>query len=359
MGWKQNRVTEMLGIEYPILLGPMAGVTSTPQLVAAVSNAGGLGSYGGGYLTPEQLRQAIREIRALTDRPFAVNLFVMEEVEVDPEQVAQVNQLMQKYRDELGIGEAPQMTRYAESYEAQLAVVLEERVPVFSFTFGIPSPEQIAALKANGTILIGTATTVREGVELEQAGVDLIVGQGSEAGAHRGTFLSAHSASMIGTVALIPSLTDYVSVPVIAAGGIMDGRGVAAAFALGAEGALLGTAFLTSKESGASTKHKEAVLNATEESTTLTRAFSGKYARGIRNRFLNEMEPHEALIPEYPIQNALTRDIRKAAAEQYKPGYLSLWAGQGTRLAQSKPASEIFAQVVEQTEAVLERLQRS
>jgi nitronate monooxygenase len=358
MSWNQNRVTERLGIQYPIFLGPMAGGTSTPQLVAAVSNAGGLGSYGAGYLTPEQLRKAIREIRSLTDRPFAVNLFVMEEVVVDDAQVAQVNGLMQTYRDELGLGEAPVIEKYAESYEEQLAVVLEEKVPVFSFTFGIPTPEQIDALKANGTILIGTATTVREGVELEQAGVDMIVAQGSEAGAHRGTFLSAHSASLIGTVALIPSLTDYVNVPVIAAGGIMDGRGVAAAFALGAEGALLGTAFLTAQESGASTKHKEAVLNATEESTTLTRAFSGKYARGIRNRFLNEMEAHERLIPEYPIQNALTRDIRKAAAEQYRPGYLSLWAGQGSRLAQSKPARDIFAGVVQGTEEVFQRLQK-
>lgn len=358
MSWNQNRVTKQLGIDYPIFLGPMAGGTSTPELVAAVSNAGGLGSYGGGYLSPEQLRKAIRDIRALTDKPFAVNLFVMEEVVPDEDQVAAVNDLMQKYRNELGIHTAPVIEKYAESYEEQLAVVLEEKVPVFSFTFGIPTSEQIDRLKANGTIIIGTATTVREGVELEQAGVDMIVAQGSEAGAHRGTFLSAHSASMIGTVALIPALTDYVNVPVIAAGGIMDGRGVAAALALGAEGAAMGTAFLTSRESGASTKHKEAVLNATEESTTLTRAFSGKYARGIRNRFLNEMEPHDMVIPEYPIQNALTRDIRKAAAEQYRPGYLSLWAGQGSRLAQSKPAREIFEDVVKGTEEVLQRLQK-
>lgn len=355
MAWHQTRVTNQLGIAYPIFLSPMAGGTTTTQLVAAVSNAGGLGSLGAGYLTPEQIRAAIRSIRELTDRPFAVNLFVPEPIAEQPEKIEQVNRIMQKYREELGMGETPLPSRFAESFEEQIAVVLEEKVPVFSCTFGLLQPELIESLKANGTTIIGTATTVQEAVALERSGVDMICGQGSEAGGHRGTFLGAHCDAMIGTMALIPQIVGDVNIPVIAAGGIMDGRGVAAALALGAEAVQMGTAFMTTPESGAHIEHKEAILRSTEESTTITRAFSGKPARGIRNRFLNEMEAYGDIVPDYPIQNVLTRDIRKAAAEQHLPGFFSLWAGQGTRLSNSKPAQEIFSDVVEQTESVLQK----
>jgi len=355
LAWHETRVTIQLGIAYPILLAPMAGGTTTPQLVAAISNAGGLGSLGAGYLTPEQIQAAIRSIRDQTDRPFAVNLFVPEPVTEQPEKIKQVNVMMQKYRDELGIEEAPVLSRFAESFEDQIAVLLEEKVPVFSFTFGLLQPEWIEALKASGTTIIGTATTVQEAMELERSGVDIICGQGSEAGGHRGTFLGVHSSAMIGTMALIPQMVNHVNIPVIAAGGIMDGRGVAAAMALGAEAVQMGTAFMTTPESGTHVKHKEAILHSTEESTTITRAFSGKPARGIRNRFLNEMELHENIIPDYPIQNSLTRVIRKAAADQCLPEYLSLWAGQGTRLSRSKTAQEIFSDVVELTESVMQK----
>ncbi|BCJ85062.1 NAD(P)H-dependent flavin oxidoreductase [Effusibacillus dendaii] len=354
--WRKTKIAEILGISYPIIQAGMAGGPTTPQLVAAVSEAGGLGTLGAGYMTPEQIRSAVREIRKLTDRPFAVNLFVDEPPVVLEEQLAKANQQLDRFRKELGIELGTRPSKYAESYPDQLAAVIEEKVPVFSFTFGIPSQEQMKRLQENGIVTVGTATTVREAVQLEQVGVDLIVGQGSEAGGHRGTFLAPVEHSLVGTLALVPQIVDAVQIPVIAAGGIMDGRGVAAALALGAEGAQLGTAFLACPESGAHPAQKAALLNSTDESTVLTTAFSGRTARGIRNRMITEMESHRDTIAPYPVQNALTRDIRQAAARQNKTDYMSLWAGQASRLTTTKPAADLFADLVRETEEVLRKI---
>ncbi|MFC4769846.1 NAD(P)H-dependent flavin oxidoreductase [Effusibacillus consociatus] len=351
--WPKTRVTDRLEIDFPIVQAGMAGGATTPELVAAVSNAGGLGTLGAGYMSPEQIRTAVGEIRKLTDRRFAVNLFVPEPIpEVDNE-IENMNGILQPFRSELGIDSTATVTKYAESFQEQLAVVIEERVPVFSFAFGIPTVEQLKALKENKITVIGTATTVREAVELEEKGIDLIVGQGSEAGGHRGTFLGSFDQALVGTMALIPQIVDHVHIPVLAAGGIMDGRGIAAALALGAEGVQMGTAFLTCSESGAHQKYKEALRESTDESTVVTRAFSGKPARGIKNRFISEMEPHRDKVPAYPIQNALTRDIRQAAAKQNRPEYMSLWAGQASRLCDTKSASELVADAADHTARVL------
>lgn len=223
-------------------------------------------------------------------------------------------------------------------------MILEDRVPVFSFTFGVPDEGQLSALKEAGTVVMGTATTVREGRILEERGVDVVVGQGSEAGGHRGTFVGDFEDALVGTMALVPQLADSLSVPVVAAGGIMDGRGLAAALVLGAEGVQMGTAFLPCPESGIHPKYKEAVLEAESEETTLTRAFSGKPARGIRNRFMEEMKGSE--VPAYPIQNAYTRDIRAAAAKEDRIEFMSLWAGQAASLGQAVPAAEVVESVV-------------
>jgi len=337
-----TKLTRLLEIEHPIIQAGMAGGATTPGLVAAVSEAGGLGTLGAAYMTPDAMRTVVQEVRALTEKPFAVNLFVPEPFDpslYDPEEV---NAPLKRYREELGI-EAPEGLFYAQPFEDQLAVVLDERVPVFSFTFGIPDEAQLSALKETGTIVIGTATTVREALALEESGVDAVVGQGSEAGGHRGTFIGDFESALIGTMALVPQLADCVGVPVVAAGGIMDGRGLAAALVLGAEGAQMGTAFLPSPESGIHPEYKEAVLGAVSEDTALTRAFSGKPARGIRNRFLAEMEDTE--VPEYPVQNAYTRDIRAAAAKEDRIELMSLWAGQAARLGRAIPAAEIVESV--------------
>lgn len=280
------------------------------------------------------------------------DLFVPQPFEETPERVERANELMKPYRDELGIERPERIDRYAPPFEEQFEVVLEERVPVFSFTFGALEPELVGRLGENGTTVIGTATTVEEAGELEADGVDLVVAQGAEAGGHRGTFLGDFGSAMVGTMALVPQVVDALTVPVIASGGIMDGRGLAAALALGAGAVQMGTAFLVCEESGAHLAYKAAVLGATEDRTVVTRAFSGRPSRGIENRFLREMGEHEEELAPYPVHNAWTKDIRGAAQEQDRPEFMSLWAGQAARLGRPLPAAELVRKVVKQAATV-------
>lgn len=353
--WSSNAMTSRLQIKWPIIQAPMAGGATTPALVAAVSEAGGLGSLGAGYLTAAQIRDAIRAIRALTDKPFGVNLFIPEQFDASQPVAPDVARAMNEVRKQIGIPQDPEVTRYAEPFEEQMAVVLEEKVPVFSFTFGLLDRRWLAELKQRGMTVMGTATTVREGVALEASGVDMIVAQGSEAGGHRGSFLPDSPSNLIGTMALVPQLVDHVGIPVIAAGGIMDGRGIAAALALGAVAAQLGTAFLTCPESGAHALHKQAIHESGDEQTVMTRAFSGKWARGIQNEFMIRLAPFEDELPPYPMQNALTKDIRAAAAKSQQKGYLSMWAGQASALGRQLGAGELTVRLAAETEEVLQR----
>lgn len=351
--WTYNEVTSKLGIKLPIIQAGMAGGTTTPQLVAAVSQAGGLGTLGAGYMSGEQIRTAIRAIRELTDKPFGVNLFIPEEETGKTVPGEAVRQIMNETRRRLGIPEDPELGKVAEPFEEQMAAVLEERVPVFSFTFGLLDKRWMAACKQRGIVVIGTATTVREGVALEASGVDMVVAQGSEAGGHRGSFLPDSPDNLVGLMALVPQMADRLSIPVIAAGGIMDGRGIAAAFMLGAQAAQLGTAFLLTEESGAHRLHKQAVLSASDEATVLTMAFSGKAARGVTNEFMQLLAPYTEEIPAYPVQNALTRDIRQAASKQERSEFLSMWAGQAGALGRAMSAEELVRKLVEETEELL------
>ncbi|MCV9952401.1 nitronate monooxygenase [Paenibacillus sp. BT-177] len=353
----ETELTRTLKIRYPIFQAPMAGGVSTSELVAAVSNAGGLGNLGGGYLTPEQLRREIQKIKQQTDQPFGVNLFVPEQSEESEEAIYRMTDYLNKYRIKLGTAQNPLILRSAESFEEQVQVLLEERVPIFSFTFGIPSPNVIQTTKQHGIFVIGTATTVDEAKQLEAGGVDAIVAQGSEAGGHRGTFLkdASHDA-LIGTMAIVPQIVDHVSIPVIAAGGIMDGRGLAASLLLGASAVQMGTAFLACPESGAHEKYKQKILSTNEDSTQITRAYSGKAARGIQTKFMIDMHQYSSTIPAYPIQNAMTRDIRQAAAKANNPEYMSLWAGQGLRLANDQPAASIVKQTIDEASILVQRL---
>jgi nitronate monooxygenase len=355
--WPKNPFLLRLGVEHPIIQAPMAGGPSTPVLVAAASSAGALGSFAGGYLSPEAIRSAIREIRRLTDRPFGVNLFVPEPGRRLPtdEEVARAQEALRPFRDELGIP-APALVPPPPPFEAQLSVVLEERVPVFSFTFGALLEADVRRLHERGSLVMGTATTPREAAELERCGVDAVVAQGSEAGGHRGTFAGPQEDGLIGTMALVPQVVDRVRLPVVAAGGIADGRGIVAALALGASAVQMGTAFLASAESGAHPRHKEAVLTRSDEDrTALTRAFTGRLARGVRNRFMVEMERRGAILP-YPHQGLLTQDIRQASARAGRDDFLSLWAGQAAPLATGKSAREIVDGLVAQAREALKRL---
>lgn len=345
----------MLGIKYPIIQAGMAGKATSAEMVAAVSNAGGLGTLGAGYMTPETIREQIQKIKKLTSCPFAVNLFVFDSPSCTPEEIQKANERLKPIRDQLGLL-TPNIDSYSIPFEEQIKVVIEERVPVFSFTFGMVDSFWMKKLKEVGTILIGTATTIREAVFLEQAGVDVVVGQGAEAGGHRGTFLQDSERSLVGTMALIPQMVDHVQIPVIAAGGIMDGRGILAALSLGAEGVQMGTAFLTSTESQAPVIHQELIMKGTEEDTVITRSFSGKHARGIQNTFITQLKRHEEDWPEYPIQNALTQDIRSASSQQGLSDYMSLWAGQGLRLSRKKSIHELMQLLISETEQALGRM---
>lgn len=354
--WTNHPITSRLHIKWPIIQAPMAGGSTTPALVAAVSEAGGLGMLGAAYMTPEQIREAIKSIREMTDKPFGVNLFIPEDY--DPEQpIAEgIAQAMNAVRDRLGIPHDPQVTHFTEPFAEQIAVVLEEEPAVFSFTFGMLDHRLMAELKQRGITVIGTATTVREAMALEVSGVDMVCAQGSEAGGHRGSFLLDSPSNMIGTMALVPQIVDRVQIPVIAAGGIMDGRGIVAAMALGAQAAQLGTAFLTCKESGAHALHKKAIMETSDESIVMTRAFSGKWARGIQNEFMTTLAPLDHELPTYPVQNALTKDIRAAAGKQQQDAYMSIWAGQAAPLAQEIPVSELMEKLLADTTKVCSRL---
>lgn len=353
--WPRTRLTDLLHVKYPVIQGGMAGGITTPALVAAVSNAGGLGTLGAGYMTPEAIQSSIREIRAHTSFPFAVNLFVPEYPSVSVQELAKANRTLNRFRAELQIPSV-EVTQFAESFSEQVAVVLQEKVPVFSFTFGLLPHEIAQDFHDQGTTLIGTATSVREAIALEESGVDAVVGQGAEAGGHRGTFGSSFASSMVGTLALIPQMVNQVHIPVIAAGGIAEGRGIVAALALGAAGVQLGTAFLSCHESGAHDVHKTAVLHSTDVDTAVTCAFSGKPARGLENDFMREMSSKQASILPYPFQNALTRDIRSAAAKQGRAGYMSLWAGQASGLSRSVSAGNLMSLLTKEVEHVIQQL---
>jgi nitronate monooxygenase len=348
-----RKLASMMGVDHAIILAPMAGGTSTPALVAAVSNAGGLGSLGAGYMTPDDIAKAIAEIHARTDKPFAVNLFAGGYDGTGSSDTAAMLKLIAPWHERLGLPPPAAPAGSLPPFEQQVDAVLQAGVAVFSFTFGIPSVDIIVRMRERGTKLVGTATTVAEARALENAGVDAIVAQGSEAGAHRGTFIASLEESLVGTIALVPQMVDAVTVPVIASGGIMDGRGIVAAAALGASGVQLGTAFLACPESGAPPAHKAAIRAARDDGTMLTRAFSGRLARGITNAFAAAMSGHEDALLPYPAQNNLTRPMRTAAARLGNANYLSLWAGQAAPLAREMPAAELVAQLLSETAAIL------
>jgi nitronate monooxygenase len=371
----------------------MGGGPGTPELAAAVSNAGGLGSLGAAYLRPEEILQSIRRTQALTSRPFAVNLFAggyaSDATNADP---APMLELLSGIHKALGLPPPVIPALPPDPFRDQFEAVLEARPAVFSFTFGIPGRDLFSLLRSRGIAALGTATTAGEARLLVDAGVDAVVAQGAEAGSHRGTFAVPFEAAMVPTVDLVREIAAFA--PVIASGGIMDGRDLATMLAHGAIAAQLGTAFLTCPESGASPAYKRALLRVINDSavndraasdrgrspasgataghhaaggaptdhlatghhaasgaTVITRAFSGRPARGLANAFTGLLAGNESAILPYPLQNALTRPMRAAAAAQGNAEFLSLWAGQGVARSRQMPAGELAAKLVEESEA--------
>ncbi|HEY4141675.1 MAG TPA: nitronate monooxygenase [Pseudolabrys sp.] len=333
-----------LGIAHPIILAPMAGAGGTPELVAAVSNAGGLGSWGAAYATPQQILDTAKQIRGLTGKPFALNLFAggyEPQRHVDP---GPMLSLVTRVHEKLGLAPPVVPPNPSSPFEDQAAAVIEARPAVFSFTFGIPSANILERARKAGIRTKGTATTVEEGKQLAAAGIDIIVVQGEEAGAHRGSFLKPFEQSMVPMRELTRGLLREVSVPVIASGGIMDGREIAEMLDTGAAATQLGTAFLVCDESGAPDAHKKALLAAKEDTTVITRAYSGRPARGLRNTFIDMAEG----VPILPFrqQNDLTRPMRNESGKQGLPDYISLWAGRNLTRVRAMPAGKLMETLV-------------
>lgn len=343
-----------LGLAHPIIQAPMAGGADTPALAAAVSEAGGLGSLGVAYLSPAGIAAAAAALRQRTNRAVALNLFAPTPAPPGGVTAGQADALraaLAPYHAELGLPPPVPPAPPADDAAACFAAALASGVPVLSFTFGLLPPAAMADARAAGRVLIGTATTVREARALEDAGCDAIVAQGAEAGGHRGSFATPFADAMIGTMALVPQIASAVRVPVIASGGIMDGRGIAAALCLGAAAVQMGTAFLTCPEAGTSPAWRDRLASAAEDETRITDAFSGRPARGIVNRFMTAMAAGPNL--GFPRQNTATRALRQAASAAGKADLLSLWAGQGLTLGRALPAAELVATLARETEAAL------
>ena len=346
---------DRLGIRLPIIQAPMPSA-ATPELVAAVSQAGALGSFGSAYTQPETMQREAAAVRARTHLPFNVNLFVSKQPDV-VDAAAQRGALdaVAGYFQEFGLPPPePVRSPYAPDLDAQIRTVEEIRPAVFTFHLGSLPQERVRRIQALGVKVGGSANCIAEARNLEALGVDFIVAQGAEAGGHRGSYLSNPYDSMTGTLALVRMIVRNVKTPVVAAGGIMDGAGIAAALALGAQAAWLGTAFIPCPESGAPRVHKERILAALEDDTQVTEKFSGKPARGLANRFMREMR--EAPQLPFPAQNTLTGKLRAASAKAGNPDFVALWSGQAAALSRALPAAELVATLEAETLECLDRL---
>jgi nitronate monooxygenase len=335
-----------LGIELPIIQAPMAGV-STPEMAAAVSNSGGLGSIGVGAVDADATRQMIAAVRARTERPFLVNVFCNKPAALDSARVASWLARLEPQFARYGAKPPARLTEVYQSFltdDAKLALLLAERPPILSFHFGVPARERIEALRAAGIVLLATATNLEEGKTISAAGIQAVVAQGYEAGGHRGVFDPDGIDEQLGTVALTRLLVRKLDIPVIAAGGIMDGAGIAAALTLGAAAAQLGTAFVACPESSADAGYRAALLGPSAEHTVMTAVISGRPARCLANRItaLAEGVRREA-IPDYPIAYDAGKALHTAAKAAGEFGYGAQWAGQGAPLARAMPAGELVA----------------
>jgi nitronate monooxygenase len=353
--WNENRLTAKLGIDYPVIQGPLGGL-SAQKLTAAVSNFGGLGSFGAHSLTPGAIKDVIAEIRSLTSKPFAMNLWVsMEDEGARSSDENAFNRSLAPLAAHIAALAAPRPTYKPYlpiRFEDQARVLLDEEVPVFSFIYGIPTREILEECRAKHIVTIGTATTPDEGAALQEAGVDAVVASGFEAGGHRSSFLRAAEDSLTGTFSLIPQVADMVNVPVIAAGGVADARGVIAALALGAEAVQMGTVFLACEESGASLLHRQALRGKKAGHTALTKGFTGRLARGIHNRLLEELNQEGTAILPYPLQRRLVRNLAITAEAAGRSDLLPLWAGQSANLSTCTDVLVFLTSLVEEVSEI-------
>ncbi len=354
--WPDRKILDLLGIEHPIIQAPMASATN-PVIVAAVSNAGGLGSFGAAGTPPAKLRETIRAIRERTERPFNINLFAAhtEDFDRDARPGPRLAKQLAAYHAEFGLGDVPAPEPMFGPFDEQLEVLVEEQVPVISFHFGADAAA-VEKAHAAGAKVLCSATTVDEARTLERAGVDAVIAQGGEAGGHRGTFSIDYQRALIGTMALVPQVVDAVDVPVIAAGGVMDARGIVACFALGASAVQMGTAFLGCPEMSVLDAWRTSLKNAAAEDTKVTKAVSGRPARAIRNRYIEDVEALQEPFLPYPAQYSVSRALRKSASERNDPGFMSMWAGQGVGLMRDEPVDDFMRDLVDTARSLMARL---
>ena len=356
MNWKDRRLLDLFDIEHPIVLAPMAGVSSS-DLAIAVSQAGGLGSIAGAVLTPQGLRTELQIVQQATSRPINVNFFVHEPPADDPAREAAWRNRLAGYYRELGLASdagAGGMMR-APFDAAACDVVVEAKPKVVSFHYGLPGEALLARLKSAGARIVSSATTVEEARWLERRGCDVVIAQGSEAGGHRGMFLTDDIGRQAGTMALVPQIVDAVKVPVIAAGGVADGRGIAAALALGAAGVQIGTGYMLTPEAKTSPGHRAALKAASDDSTVLTNVFTGRPARAIANRYIREVGPMSPDAPPFPLAAGAAGPLRQAAEAKGSTEFSFFLSGQAPSLAREMPAGELTRRLAEETARVFSR----
>jgi len=340
--WPDRRLIDLFKTEFPIVLAPMAGVMDA-ELVVAVAQGGGLGSLPCAMLSADKAREQVNIIRQRVTAPVNLNFFCHRAVDVDPAREKVWRQRLAPYYREHGLDpDAPINAANRAPFDAAFCVVVEELKPeIVSFHFGLPEPKLLERVKASGAIVMASATVVKEAIWLEENGADVIIAQGAEAGGHRGMFLTENVAEQPGTFALVPQVVDAVKVPVVAAGGIADGRGIAAAFALGASAVQIGTAYLRCPESRVTAQARVALAQARDDSTVITNVMTGRPARGVANRVMREVGPISSDAPAFPHAATALGPLKAAAEKQGKVDFTNLWAGQAVRMGREMPAAEL------------------
>lgn len=351
--WNKTKFTKLLGIDYPIVQGPFGGGLSSVKLTSTVSNSGGLGSFGGQPFSSNEIIETCKEIRKFTNKPFNINLWVNDRdsrlATFGDEDYKKLTELFKPYFMELGLSIPERPSNLGPKFEEQMEAIYEAKPAIFSFVYGIPSSYILEKCKSLGIKTVGAATTVDEAIALENAGVDAIVATGFEAGGHRVSFLKSAEDSLTGTFSLIPQVADKVKIPIIAAGGIADARGIKAALALGADAVQIGTAFLATSESNASQDHKDKLFTTDAKYTTLTKVFTGRLSRGIRNRLTEELKNHEDLFAPYPLQSKFMGLLKAyPAGTDSNPDFKSYWAGQSASLLKHRDAKTLMETFVKQ-----------
>ncbi|CAN7319772.1 NAD(P)H-dependent flavin oxidoreductase [Aminobacter sp. LjRoot7] len=352
--WPDRRILDLLGLELPIFQAPMAGPVDS-EMVIAVSEAGGLGGLPCALMTPDKARTELGIIRQRTSKPINVNFFCHKPPQEDPVREAAWKQRLEPYYIELGLDpKAPAPRSGRAPFDDEFCAIVEEfRPEVVSFHFGLPDAALLDRVKATGAKVLSSATTADEAVWLEARGCDAIIAQGAEAGGHRGIFLTDDVANQPGTFALVPQVADAVKVPVIAAGGIADARGIVAAFALGASAVQLGTAYLFCPEANVAAPHKAALRSAKDDHTALTNLFTGRPARGIVNRIMREVGPLSKDAPAFPLAGGALAPLRAASEPKGSGDFMSLWSGQAARLGRDMPAADLTRALATETQALL------